>query len=43
MQEETREKLMRMFDWGKRFLHFGFIPLIVYLGKELPNGVSDYL
>ncbi|TPX72294.1 hypothetical protein SpCBS45565_g00647 [Spizellomyces sp. 'palustris'] len=32
MQEETRERIMKLFDWGKKAVHIGFIPFILYLG-----------
>ncbi|KXS17308.1 hypothetical protein M427DRAFT_54608 [Gonapodya prolifera JEL478] len=32
LEEETRERIMRVFEWGKRAFHVGFIPFILYLG-----------
>jgi hypothetical protein len=31
MKEETREKLYRLAELGRRILHWSFIPLIIYL------------
>jgi len=32
MNEETKEKLIRYADIGRKAIHIGFIPLIIYLG-----------
>ncbi|KAI9206155.1 uncharacterized protein BJ171DRAFT_498879 [Polychytrium aggregatum] len=32
MHEETRERLVKLFEWTRRFVHIGFIPLIIYIG-----------
>jgi len=32
MEEETRDRLMRLFDWGRQIFHVAYIPFILYLG-----------
>ncbi|KAI9331822.1 Tom7-domain-containing protein [Zopfochytrium polystomum] len=32
MHEETRDRIMKVLDFGKRVIHIGFIPFILYLG-----------
>ncbi|KAI8805564.1 hypothetical protein BJ742DRAFT_820064 [Cladochytrium replicatum] len=32
MKEETRERIYKLFDFTKRVVHIGFIPLIIFLG-----------
>jgi hypothetical protein len=33
LQEETRDRIMKLLDWTKKAIHVGFIPLIIYIGK----------
>ncbi|KAI8849191.1 hypothetical protein BC829DRAFT_392146 [Chytridium lagenaria] len=32
MNEETRDRILKVIDWGRRIVHIGFIPLILYIG-----------
>ncbi|KAJ3037719.1 hypothetical protein HDV00_001368 [Rhizophlyctis rosea] len=32
MQEETRDRIYKLFDWTKKVVHIGFIPFILYIG-----------
>ncbi|KAI8912893.1 hypothetical protein BC831DRAFT_408178 [Entophlyctis helioformis] len=32
MQDETRDRIYRVFALVKRAVHIGFIPLVIYLG-----------
>ncbi|KAI9105619.1 hypothetical protein DFS34DRAFT_600144 [Phlyctochytrium arcticum] len=32
MHEETRERIMKLVDLGRRAIHIGFIPFILYIG-----------
>ena len=41
MEEETRERIMRLFDWGRSVFHVAYIPLILYLGALL--GLRSFL
>lgn len=40
MHEETRERIMKMVDWGRKAVHIGFIPFILYLGRYLKYRVK---
>ncbi|KAG4094098.1 Tom7-domain-containing protein [Neocallimastix lanati (nom. inval.)] len=37
MNEETKEKLIKAADFGRKAIHIGFIPLIIYLGYKNSN------
>ncbi|KAI9001836.1 hypothetical protein DFJ74DRAFT_455892 [Hyaloraphidium curvatum] len=37
MEEETRDRIMRLFDWGRQIFHVAYIPLILYLGYTRSN------
>jgi len=37
MQEETKEKIMKVIDIGKTIIHYGFIPFVLYLGITRSN------
>ncbi|KAI8589278.1 hypothetical protein BDZ88DRAFT_418955 [Geranomyces variabilis] len=32
MHEETCERIMKCLEWGRKAVHIGFIPFILYLG-----------
>lgn len=34
MLEETRDSIIKVFNFFKKVAHFGYIPLILYLGKD---------
>ncbi|RUS33805.1 hypothetical protein BC938DRAFT_483792 [Jimgerdemannia flammicorona] len=33
MQEETKEKILKVIDFTKHVVHWGFIPFVIYLGR----------
>ncbi|KZW04370.1 Tom7-domain-containing protein [Exidia glandulosa HHB12029] len=35
--EETNERIMKLVDLGRTVLHYGWIPLIIYVGYTRSN------
>jgi len=40
MNHETKEVILKVTDVVKTVVHFGFIPFVIYLGKQLSLGFT---
>ncbi|KAI8818054.1 uncharacterized protein EV422DRAFT_539777 [Fimicolochytrium jonesii] len=43
MHEETRDRIMKVLNWGRKVVHIGYIPLILYLGFTRSSPRPNFL